>query len=359
MIDPRNTQLAKIIVDWSVKVKPEDKVLVECSDPQGLPLAKEIYKQVLVLGAYPYLLLGTEDLAYFFYKHASPKQLSKKPEIYNYIAGWLDKSIIIRALKNDRALATIKPEKLLNREKTVRPVYDLILKKPWVSTFYPTESMAQSAGMSLDKIEAFYFQACLQDWPVIKTRLNKIKKIMDNAKKVTVIGKKTNLTFSLIGRWSQAAAGEFNLPDGEVFAAPLDGTISGEIYFDFPSLRSGKEVKDIFLKFNEGEVVEYAASQNQDYLAQALKIDNGAGRPGEFALGANYGITKYMNNTLFDEKIGGTIHLALGMAYEEKEGGGINKSAIHWDLVKDMRLPGSQVIIDGKTVLKDGKIVGC
>jgi len=356
MIDERVKKLALILVDYSIKVKLKDKVFVSCSDPLGLPLAKEVYKLVLKKGAYPFLMLGTEDLDYFTFKNASLAQLKKKPEVLDFITDWLDKSIKIKAAKNDRALANISSERILLRQKAVRGILNKQIKKPWVITYYPTASMAQSAGMSLDELEDFYFSSCLQDWGKIKLKLLKVKKIMDKAKKVEIKGYKTNLSFSLKGRLSRVAAGECNMPDGEIFSAPLDGTMNGEIYFDFPSLHSGKVVKGIFLKFKEGKVVRASALQNEIHLKKVLKTDIGASRPGEFAIGANYGIKKAILNTLFDEKIGGTIHLALGKAYEEKEGGGINKSSIHWDLVKDMRKKGSQVIIDGKTVLKDGKI---
>ena len=357
MLDPRNKKLAKILIDYPVKVKKEENVLIECTDPRGLPLAKEIYKLVLLKKAYPYLLLGTEDLSYFFFKNATKKQLTLKPEIFDFIVDWLDKSIRIRAMKNDRALSNIKPEKILLRQKSARKIFNKLLKKPWVITYYPTESMAQSAEMSLDELEDFYFKACLRDWQNMDKRLTKIKKTMDNAQKVEIVGKKTHLTFSLKTRLAKVCSGECNMPDGEVFSAPLDGTMNGEIYFDFPSLRAGKEVRDICLKFKNGKVIESSASYNEEYLKKALKIDKGASSPGEFAIGTNYGITRCMLNTLFDEKIGGTIHIALGKAYEEKEGGGKNKSSIHWDLVKDMRKKGSKVIIDGKVVLKDGKIL--
>jgi len=357
MVDPRNKKLAEILVDYSVKVKREDKVLIECSDPEGLPLAKEIYKLILLKNAYPYLLLGTEDLSYFYFKNATKKQLTKKPKIMDFIADWVDKSIRIKAAKNDRQLANVKPESILLHQKTIEKVQDKFLKKPWVVTYWPTESMAQSAEMSLDELEDFYFRSCLQDWQKIGERLTKIKKFMDNALKIEVLGEKTKLNFSLKGRFAMVCDGKYNMPDGEIFSAPLDNTMTGEIYFDFPTLRLGKEVRDIWLRFKNGKVVASSASYNKDFLKKSLKLDKGSSRPGEFALGANFGITRFMQNTLFDEKIGGTIHLALGRAYEGKEGGGINKSAIHWDLVKDMRKKGSSVAFDGKVVLKDGKLI--
>lgn len=357
MFDPRNKKLAKILVEYSVKVKKDDKVFIDCNDPLGLPLAHEVWKQALLKGAYPYLDIRTEDLVYFYFKNASSKQLESFPNISNYFADWADKTIRIRAIKNERALSNIPSEKLLLREKIMMPIWDKFLQKPWVVTYYPTASQAQLASMSLEELENFYYQACLQDWSKINSRLKKLKRIMDNALKVTVLGEKTNLSFSLKGRFSQVCAGQFNMPDGEVFCAPLDGTMDGKIYFNYPTLRSGKEVKDIYLKFKNGQVVDFSASSNHDYLAKTLKIDKGANKPGEFAIGTNYAIKRFMLNTLFDEKMGGTIHLALGKAYKEKEGGGKNESCIHWDLVKDMRKRGSKVMIDGKTVLKDGKIV--
>jgi len=357
MIDPRVKKLAKILVNYSVEVKKGDKVLLEASDPLGLPILKELYKQVLLKEAYPYLILGTEDLSYFYYKNAVKKQLEAEPEVFEHIVEWMDKSVRIKASKNDRSLGNIDAKRMLTRQKAVRKVSNKLLKKPWVISYWPTPSMAQSAGMSLDELEDFYFKACLQDWKKIGKTLQKIKKRMDGAKKVKIIGEKTNLEFSLKGRLAKAAAGKCNMPDGEVFSAPLDGTMNGRIYFDMPTLRDGKVVEGIELEFKDGEVVKSSAGKNEEYLKKALQTDEGAKRPGEFAIGANYGIKKCMLNTLFDEKIGGTIHIALGKAYEEKLGGGKNKSSIHWDIVKDMRKKGSKVIIDGEVILQDGKIL--
>jgi len=353
----KTAKLAKVLVNYSVSVKKDENVLIDCSDSLGLPLAKAIYKKILLKEANPYLHLGTEDLNYFFFKKATQKQLQKKPEVFDSIIEWADKSIRIRACKNDRQLAEIKSDRIVARQKATEETVNKILKKPWVVTYWPTYSMAQSASMSLEDLEKFYFKACLQDWEKMEKQLKNIKKIMDNASKIEVIGKKTNLTFSLKGRLSKICAGKYNMPDGEVYAAPLDNTMEGEIYFDFPSLRSGKEVRDIWLKFKKGRVIKSKASHNQEFLEKVLKTDKGASKPGEFAFGTNYGIDRFMYNTLFDEKIGGTIHLALGRAYDEKEGGGKNKSAIHWDLVKDMRKNNCQVLINDKLVLKEGKLL--
>lgn len=359
MTDPRNKKLAKILVEYSIKVKPKDKVLINCYSPEGLPLAKEVYKQVLLKRAYPHLDLSPGDLSFFYFKNATIEQIKTKPEIGLFLARWADKFINIVAEKNDRELANIDPKKILLKAKVNEPVKDIILKKPWVLTYYPTFSMAQTSRLSLEEMEDFYFKACLLDWPKEAKKLKKLKKILNDAQEIKVIGEKTDLKLSFKGRTFQVCAGTHNMPDGEIFSCPLETKTEGKIYFDFPSLRHGKEVIGAFFVFKNGKVVKFDAEKNKEFLKESLDIDKGARRLGEFAIGTNFGITRFMFNTLFDEKIGGTIHLALGNAYPEKEpGGGKNKSAIHWDFVKDMRKKGSKVIVDGKVILKEGKIFG-
>ena len=197
----------------------------------------------------------------------------------------------------------------------------------------------------------------MQDWPQIKKDLKKLKKILDNAEEIRILGKKTNLVLSFTGRRFAIASGEYNMPDGEIFGAPLVKSVEGEVYFDFPSLREGKEVKDIFLKFKKGKVIDFKASSGKKFLEKILKTDKGVKFIGELGIGVNYKIKRFMGNTLFDEKIGGTIHLALGSSYSEKEGGGKNRSAIHWDLIKDMRKIGSKIFVNKNLVFKEGKIL--
>ena len=241
--------------------------------------------------------------------------------------------------------------------KVSEPVKDIMLNKSWVLTEYPSESMAQTAGMSLDELEEIYFKACLQDWSKMTKTLTKLQKRLDNSKTVKVIGFKTDLTLSFTNRYFQICTGSHNLPDGEIFSAPIDNSANGQIYFDLPSLRSGNLVEGVTLTFKKGQVVKATAEKGQKYLTAALQSDPGAKRLGEFALGANYGIKKPMLNTLFDEKIGGTIHLALGSAYPEKRGGGINKSSLHWDLVKSMSTSQSVVQVNNRPILKSAKLL--
>lgn len=359
MFDQRNKKLAKILVDYSVKVKAKDKVLINCSSLEGLALAKEVYKQVLLKKALPHLELSSGDLSYFYFKNINKQQLQAKPEIGLFLAQWADKVINIVAEKNNRQLTNIKSQKILLKAKMNKPIQDIILRKPWVLTYYPTASLAQSASLSLEEMENFYFKACLRDWKQEFKKMEKLKKILDGAKKIEIIGEKTHLFLSFINRTFAICSANYNMPDGEIFSCPLETKTEGKIYFDFPSLRQGKEVKGASFVFKNGKVVQFSALENEEFLKESLTIDKGAKTLGEFALGTNYDIKRFMHNTLFDEKIGGTIHLALGNAYPKDEpGGGKNKSAIHWDFVKDMRKKGSKVIVDGKLILKDGKIWG-
>jgi aminopeptidase len=357
MTDLRNKRLAKILVDYSVGVKKGDKVVVTCNSAVGLPLVREVYKLLLLTGALPHLQLGDEQLDYFYYRHATRAQLIQKPEISLFLARWADKFINIVAESNPKELANIEPSKQTLRSKTTKEVKDIILTKKWVLTYYPTAGMAYASSMSLHELEEFYFQACLKNWQKEKEKMKKLKKILDDAKKLKIIGLQTELEMSLTGRKFAICAGEYNMPDGEVFGAPLETSLEGQIYFDFPSVYQGKEVKGVKLFFQKGRVVNFEARENSQFLAEILKVDAGARRIGELGIGTNFTINHFMQNILFDEKMGGTIHLALGSSFKEEEGGGKNESAIHWDIIKDMRKKGSKIFVDGKLIFKDGKIL--
>jgi aminopeptidase len=220
-----------------------------------------------------------------------------------------------------------------------------------VTVVYPCLSHAQEAEMSLTEWENFVYKSCLIDWRKFSKKLDKINKKFTRGKEVWLKGRNVNLKFSIQDKNSVAGKGKENMPDGEIFMAPVKESLRGEIKFEYPSLYSGKEVTDIYLKFENGKVVGCDASKNKDLLKAVLEADENSSYVGEFGIGCNPNITKFTKNLLFDEKISGTIHLALGMAY--KECGGGNDSAIHWDIVKDMRQ--ASIILDGKIVQKNGK----
>lgn len=211
--------------------------------------------------------------------------------------------------------------------------------------------------MSLEEMRDFYFNSCLVDYDKMQKGLKKLEKVMDQGKMIHMVGQQTDLWVNIEGRLAQECSAECNIPDGECFLAPVTNGVNGEVYFEFPTLAYGHEVSGIRLEFKDGKVINASAERGEEALQKMLATDPGARYLGEFAIGANFSIKRGMLNTLFDEKIGGTVHMALGMAYKDRRGGGENESGIHWDIVKDMRLPGSVLTIDGKEVLKEGRLL--
>lgn len=355
MVDPRSTKLADILVHYSIKAKKGERIQVRVTSHLGLPLAREVFKKLVDVGAYPYLDISDEGVAKYFVDHATRAQLTVKPEIAEFAAKWADKSITIIADINTHEFATANAKNMLLRSKTLKPIRDISIKKPWVLAYYPTPAMAQDANMGYEEFCNFFYSACIRDWKKEDKRLKKLARMLNNAKLIEVEGEKTSLKLSATGRVFIPCTGQYNMPDGEVFTAPVDDSVEGHVYFNFPLLRQGKMIRDIHLWFEKGKVVKATASENQDFLNKILDTDPGARRLGEFAIGANPGIRNYMYNVLFDEKIQGTVHMAIGEAYEECKG--YNKSAIHMDIIKDMTPKGSIVKADGKVILKEGKLV--
>lgn len=368
MADDRDLKLASIIVDHSLAIKPQEKVLITANNSASFPLVKAIYIEVLKRGAYPLLdaeidtKVGRSEyngFAYQFFSRANEWQLSHVPaEIIKAKIKWADAFVRVVSEDNLREFSQIDPSKLTSRAKLIRPLMDpMIDGNRWLLTYYPTPAMAQEAGVSLDWLIDFYYEACNVDYGIMKKGLMKLQKRMDEGGEIRVVGQMTDLTVNIKGRLAQACYGERNIPDGECFLAPVTDGVDGEVYFELPTLAYGHEVAGIHLEFKHGKVVTAKAERGDDALQKMLATDVGARYLGEFAIGANFSITRSMMNTLFDEKIGGTVHMALGRAYREKRGGGENESSIHWDIVKDMRLPGSVLTIDGKTILKDGRLL--
>lgn len=354
----RDIELAKVLVDHSLGIKAKEKVLITVSEA-GMPLGKAVFGEVLKRGAYPLFDIEATGMSYDFFQQANEWQLNYIPEeVIKSKVKWAEAYVRIYTEFNSRELAQIDPAKLAVRSKLMRPLMDpMIDSDRWILTYYPTPAMAQEAGVSYDWLREFYFDACLVDYKKMATNLKGLEKIMDEGREIHVRGKMTDLHVDIKGRLAQACYGERNIPDGECFLAPITNGVNGEVYFDLPTLAYGTEVSGIHLEFKDGQVIKAAAERGESALLKMLETDPGAKYLGEFAIGANFNIKRAMLNTLFDEKIGGTIHMALGRSYRERRGGGENESAIHWDIVKDMRLPGSVLTIDGKVVLKEGKLL--
>lgn len=352
MTEQRIIRLAKVLTDHSINIKKGD--LIELSfGTEAVPLALECYKNILKKGAIPVIHCVPSGFSYAYYKNADEKQLTAKPMLALYEAKKVAGSISIGSPTNTRELTTIDPRKMAMRSKTVKPVSETYLKKNnWVICEYPTNALAQDADLSLEEFSDFVYNATNIDYKEMSRKQNKLKKILDKGKEVRIIAKDTDLRFSINGRQAIKCAGERNIPDGEVFMAPVDDSAEGYIKYTYPAIKGGREVDGIYLEFKKGRVVKATAEKNEDYLKQMIDTDKGSRYLGEFGIGMNFNIKKFIKQILFDEKIGGTIHLALGMAY--KEGGGKNESALHWDMIKDLR-KGGAFYIDGKCIQKNGK----
>ena len=348
-MDLRTQKLAKLLVDYSVFVKPGEKVVIS-GGSEAEEFIKAIYKEVILKGAHPILRVNLPGLSPFFYKYANKEQIERFPKEFDFIVKNAQKYIGIITETNTKELTNIDPKKIVARRKIVNPISDYIVnakdKIRRCTVGFPCQALAQEAEMDLVEYENFVYSACLQDWKILGRKMDKIKSKFKKNSKVHLIGENVDLTFKVHGDKAIADKGEENMPGGEVFMAPLRESVNGWIKFEYPAIREGKEVTGIFLKFENGKVIEASATKNEEFLKTMLNTDENSSYVGEFGIGCNPKITKFTKELLFDEKIGGTIHLALGMAY--KENGGGNDSALHWDIVKDMKK--AKIIVDGKTI---------
>lgn len=353
-IDLRTQRLAKLIVDYSLKVKKGENVVISGS-AEAQDFIAALYKEVILRGAHPMLKVNIPGLSHFFYKFASKEQIEKFPDHFDYMVKKAQKYIGISTESNTREMTDIAPEKITARAKVTMPITNYIVNerdKIWrVGVGFPCIALAQEASMSFVDYENFVFSACLQDWKVLGKQIDKVLSYFKKGKKVHLLGENVDLKMEIRGKLAKADKGEENMPGGEIFMAPVRESLQGWIKFDYPSIRDGKEVTDIKLVFKDGKVSEFSASKNQDFLKKMLETDKNSCYVGELGIGMNPKVNKFTKDLLFDEKIGGTIHLALGMAY--KDNGGGNDSAIHWDIVKDMK--NAKIILDEKVIQKNGK----
>ncbi len=353
-IDSRTQKLAKLVVNYSLNVKYSENVVISGST-EASDFITALYEEILKNGAHPVLRLTLPNLTPLFYKNAKEHHIKQFPDIFDYTVKHVQKYIGIDTETNTREMSSVDPKKIAMRGKVVRPISDYIVNQKdkirRCTVGYPCLALAQEAEMSLYEFEDFMFGAMLQDWTKLGRDIDKILKFFKQSKKVHLLGKNVDLKFDIHGAKAKADKGEENMPGGEVFIAPARESAEGWIKFDYPAIEAGNEVTDIELHFSKGRAVHRKASKNQKLLDAMLTIDENASFIGEFGIGMNPKIKKFTKNLLFDEKIGGTIHLALGMAY--KENGGGNDSAIHWDIVKNMEQ--GEIIVDGKKVQKNGK----
>ena len=355
MPDPRVEQYARVLVETCVDVQPGWQVLVY-SSPLARPLIDETSRLIARRGAYALLRLSLdgETMNLPWTEEASEELLGKPAPIRVHELETADALIHIGAPENTRELTAVSPERLGLLQTAYRPAMERMFTGDlrWVGCQYPTHSLAQDAGLSLRAFEDFLYGACLLDWDAERDRMAKYAERFDAADEVRIVGEETDLRLSLAGRNAEIDAGGANVPGGEFFCSPLEESAEGSIAFtEFPAVYGGREVNGIRLRFQHGKVVDVSADSNEDFLLEMLDRDEGARRVGELGIGCNPGITRHMKNTLFDEKIDGTVHIALGNGLPEI--GGTNVSQIHWDIVKDLR-NGGRIELDGEVVQEDG-----
>jgi aminopeptidase len=335
-------------------VKKGDSVLIQIID-EGQDLATEIYREVAQVGGQPLIITTPSEARRAFYEVADEETLTAMPKHFLELVKASDVIISIRSNSNTKSLSNVDPKKISDRSKALKMLQEERLSKRWCLTQYPTVGYAQDAEMSLREYEDFVFSAVLIDWDEQIRVMQRLKETMDATDEVRLIGEETDLTMSILGRNAVVGGPTHNVPGGEVFTAPIEDSAEGTIFFDLPAVVYGKAVEGVKLTFARGKVVEYSARRNEELLKSMIETDDGARRLGELGIGTNMGIQKFTKNILFDEKIGGTIHLALGRAY--KECGGVNESAIHWDMIKTIDTSkGHRILFDGKLLRrnKDG-----
>ncbi len=365
MIDSRIEKLADVLVGYSANVKPGQ--LVRISSPlAGLPLVSAVYRKVLQAGAHPIVRVSAEEWTESLIRLGNDDQLQYEHAIALYEVEQIDCSIGVWAEENTKSMTNCDPKRLAMSQKARKRIFETFMKRAadkrlnWVGTQYPTNACAQDAEMSLSEYEDFVFNAGLLDhadpvasWKrVSETQQRLIELLQGKTEYRVVAANGTDIRMNLANRVWVNCDGHENFPDGEVFTGPVESSVEGTIAFSFPAVHLGREVDGVKLTFKGGKVVDAQASKGLDFLIQMLDMDGGSRFLGECAIGTNYGIKRYTKNTLFDEKIGGTVHFALGAGYPET--GNTNQSGLHWDMVVDLR-QGGHIEIDGQRISENGR----
>ena len=366
MADIRVAKLAELLVNYSVEIKRGDKVAIQ-GEALAEPLLREIYVKVLQAGGNPYILSSPAGLDELFFRNASEEQLKHVPPPSKLIMETYDVRISIGGEENTKALNNIDPAKLVIYQQGRKDIMKTYLERAakgelrWTYALFPTNAYAQDAEMGLAEYEDFVYAACLGDindpigyWKRYSERQQKVVDWLKGKKQIHVTAPETDLKLGVEGRTFINCNGHENMPDGEVFTGPVEDSIEGQVYFSYPTIYNGREVTGVRLRFEKGRAVKASADKNEDFLIKTLDTDAGSRSVGEFAFGTNKGITKFTRQILFDEKIGGSFHIALGASYPET--GGKNDSAIHWDMICDMR-QGGRVTVDGELLYENGEFV--
>ena len=364
MMDPRVKKLAKVLIHYSLKLK-NGQLFKIMGEQVTMPLMLAAYEEALKVGAYPFIQVKVSEAEELFFKHASDDQMRYISPITMLESNKIDALLSIWGSTNTKYLSGIDSKKQALSYKYRQPLIKTLFKRigdkslSWVGTQFPTAADAQQAEMSLSDYEDFVYGAGkmntadpVKHWMKVHKEQDRLIKILNKVDKIHIQSPNADLKLSVKGRKWINCAGTENFPDGEVFTGPIEDSAEGFIRYTYPAVYGGREVEDVRLEFKKGKVVKESAAKNQKYLTDMLNMDKGARFLGEFAIGTNYDIKQFSKNILFDEKIGGTCHLAVGKSIEES--GGKNVSSLHWDMVCDLKKD-SQITADGKVIYKNGK----
>lgn len=351
-IDPRWDALADILVSYSTRVAAGDKVLIGMTEVETFPLMRAVYTRVVRAGGFPQVHFDSASLERELLCHGGADLIRRVPDLEAYGMRWADVYIGLRGARNPYELEGLPASRMAAHRRAMGTVSALrTTETRWVLVRVPGEPLAQQARLSLDDTMDFFFGAALRDWRREGERYRRLLAIFDAAETVRIQGWETDLIFSTRGRRYVVGDGHLNMPDGEIYTAPVDDSAEGYITYEHPGIYGGVRIERIRLEFHAGRVANATASTHEDLLRAILATDQGAARIGEFAVGTNEGIPTFFGDILYDEKMAGTIHLALGRAYADA--GGVNQSAVHWDIVKDLRSEGA-ITLDGTVVFEHG-----
>jgi aminopeptidase len=366
MSDPRTEGLAKILVGYSTEVKEGEVVSID-GESAAAPLLLAVYEEVLKAGANPVLNVALDGQIAAYFKHASDAQLEWISPFAEWMVDNADVRIAIGASTNTRELSGVAPERQTLRQSVTGDLMSRAMQRSadgdfrWCYTLFPTSAYASEAEMSLADYEDFYYGACLAGdadplsaWRRASEETERLAEWIQGHEQVRVTAPGTDITLGIAGRTFIPCDGRNNMPDGEFFTGPVEDSVEGEVSFHLPAVIGGREVSGVRLRFEAGLVVDASAARGEEYLLKLLDTDPGARRLGELGIGTNYGIDRGTREVLLDEKIGGTVHMAVGTSYPES--GGVNESAVHTDLVCDLRL-GGKLEVDGVVMQEDGKFV--
>ncbi len=366
MKDERVVRLARLICRYSIGVKKGDSIAV-VYEPVGEPLAAELFREILRAGGHPFLRVTPGWAQETFYQEAAPHQLDHTSPFDMFEAEKARARILVLATTNTRRNTGVDAKKVARAQKARRPIletfFSRMARKEWTFMIapFPADGDAQEADMSLADFENFVYRALLVDkgdpiaaWKRVSAKQESLVRKFNRFRDLRIVGQDTDIRMSMKGRRWINCDGHHNLPDGEIFSGPVEDSVEGTIRYTYPAIYQGREVTDVRLSFRKGKVVKAEAAKGEDLLKSLLDMDEGARRVGEVAIGTNYGITRFTRSILFDEKFGGTIHMAVGRSIPES--GGVNQSTLHWDMIKDMR-KGGEVYGNGKLVYKNGRFL--